>query len=625
MNSSVIPSAPPPSSSLVYSSCSSAVLSSPHRSSSIPSVSVKFCSPNATRAAEILSESVLPSSDPGTSPVKQNDAASLEAFFQSLSGSSEVEEAECPNFLASSGAISSGSDSPSLHSLTDHSSANGESDQQLIQGDSSCSLTKGENEKQENASLKLGGRFVCSECKKQFPSNSALSMHKLVHSGEKPHGCPHPGCGRRFRQKGHLVSHFRKHIGLKPYECKFQTCGKKFKDKSGLNTHVKRAHAGEKPPDGLENNGRRKKNKVDEEALERMALENAKRENRKRERNQENSQSETESESASESDSSQANWRQSNKREKKRSKMRRIESESGASSESESDSDLESNSDSESLSESQSQMNSESDSNSQSESESPVKTKQQTEGNRSISKQSHLIDSVPILSRSFSAATPPLLSSVTTSTSVSAASVASEPILSMNASGIIAPGALKRDRSKRLPVLANPPAHSPVDVSGVHSIQLQYRLNFTPLHSHASTSLSSMSSHDSLDSSRFLSSITVGQPTKRFNFMSQLLGSGNSNLNTNPPSPLLSTHIPALSPTSPASFLTKIPGTVSANSSTSLTLPLPQSIQQTATNLSPSSNSTPMPALALPSPSSISLIPSISPLGGLGRLLKSQS
>ena len=83
-----------------------------------------------------------------------------------------------------------------------------------------------------------GHRFHCTECGKSFPSNSALSMHLLVHSGQKPFPCPH--CPRRFRQKGHLQSHVRKHTGEKPFVC--AVCDRGFKDKSGLNTHVKRVH-----------------------------------------------------------------------------------------------------------------------------------------------------------------------------------------------------------------------------------------------------------------------------------------------------------------------------------------------------------------------------------------------
>ena len=96
-------------------------------------------------------------------------------------------------------------------------------------------------------------RFACSECPKSFPSNSALSMHLLVHSGSKPFPCP--SCPRRFRQKGHLQSHVRKHTGEKPYEC--GVCGKGFKDKSGLNTHGKRVHGmGPTPSTNTKRRGR---------------------------------------------------------------------------------------------------------------------------------------------------------------------------------------------------------------------------------------------------------------------------------------------------------------------------------------------------------------------------------
>ena len=95
-----------------------------------------------------------------------------------------------------------------------------------------------------SGSTPSSSRFACGECSKQFPSNSALSMHLLVHSNSKPFVCPHSGCAKAFRQKGHLISHHRKHTGEKPFLCPADGCDKRFKDKSGLNTHVKRQHHG---------------------------------------------------------------------------------------------------------------------------------------------------------------------------------------------------------------------------------------------------------------------------------------------------------------------------------------------------------------------------------------------
>lgn len=110
---------------------------------------------------------------------------------------------------------------------------------------------------------------VCAHCSKQFPSRSALSMHSLVHSGEKPFCCSFRTCGKKFRQKGHLISHLRKHTGEKPFVCeekvrseeeeegaeesslpsasnnrrpRTRLCGRTFKDKSGLNSHRRKAH-----------------------------------------------------------------------------------------------------------------------------------------------------------------------------------------------------------------------------------------------------------------------------------------------------------------------------------------------------------------------------------------------
>lgn len=53
--------------------------------------------------------------------------------------------------------------------------------------------------------------FVCLDCKKRFARPSALRLHMRTHSGERPHACQHPGCGRRFSVQSNLTRHLRLH------------------------------------------------------------------------------------------------------------------------------------------------------------------------------------------------------------------------------------------------------------------------------------------------------------------------------------------------------------------------------------------------------------------------------
>lgn len=79
-----------------------------------------------------------------------------------------------------------------------------------------------------------GSHHSCELCGKVFANPSAVKVHFVVHTGEKPHVCNL--CGKRFTQKGNLNCHLRIHTGERPFRC--VTCGKAFTQKVNLNHHL---------------------------------------------------------------------------------------------------------------------------------------------------------------------------------------------------------------------------------------------------------------------------------------------------------------------------------------------------------------------------------------------------
>ncbi|KAM4642110.1 uncharacterized protein O3C94_016491 [Discoglossus pictus] len=82
--------------------------------------------------------------------------------------------------------------------------------------------------------------YECSDCGKCFLHPSILAAHQKSHTGEKPFACPE--CGKCFGREGNLLRHRKTHTGNKAYKC--TECGKCFSRDDALLRHQK-GHTGE--------------------------------------------------------------------------------------------------------------------------------------------------------------------------------------------------------------------------------------------------------------------------------------------------------------------------------------------------------------------------------------------
>ncbi|KAJ1950944.1 hypothetical protein FBU59_000443 [Linderina macrospora] len=54
-------------------------------------------------------------------------------------------------------------------------------------------------------------KYMCQLCEKKFTRPSSLACHKYTHTGERPHVCYFPNCGKRFSVRSNLKRHLKVH------------------------------------------------------------------------------------------------------------------------------------------------------------------------------------------------------------------------------------------------------------------------------------------------------------------------------------------------------------------------------------------------------------------------------
>ncbi|KAH7102915.1 hypothetical protein BKA62DRAFT_698020 [Auriculariales sp. MPI-PUGE-AT-0066] len=55
-------------------------------------------------------------------------------------------------------------------------------------------------------------KHLCPTCNRGFTTSGHLSRHQRVHSGERNHACPFPGCTTRCSRQDNLQQHYRVHL-----------------------------------------------------------------------------------------------------------------------------------------------------------------------------------------------------------------------------------------------------------------------------------------------------------------------------------------------------------------------------------------------------------------------------
>lgn len=76
----------------------------------------------------------------------------------------------------------------------------------------SDSLDDSDSEVKKARKTKEPKRYQCKTCEKCFTTLGHLARHMRIHTGERKHKCPHPGCDSRFARQDNCMQHYRTHL-----------------------------------------------------------------------------------------------------------------------------------------------------------------------------------------------------------------------------------------------------------------------------------------------------------------------------------------------------------------------------------------------------------------------------
>ena len=80
--------------------------------------------------------------------------------------------------------------------------------------------------------------YRCWRCPRSFATTTALKLHVMGHTNERPHACP--SCPKRFKSARVLEVHLITHSGERPFPCAI--CGRRFTQRSAVRMHEATQH-----------------------------------------------------------------------------------------------------------------------------------------------------------------------------------------------------------------------------------------------------------------------------------------------------------------------------------------------------------------------------------------------